>query len=62
MKLLGQLNARSLVVGDLIEVAGFLSAVTNVFVDGMMVSIETDKLHPFELCYLDKVKVYSSLS
>lgn len=62
MKLLGKLNASSLVIGDLIEMAGFLSVVTSVFVDGVKVRIETNKLHPFELCCLDKIKVYSSLN
>lgn len=62
MKLLGKLKANSLAIGDLIEVAGFLSVVTSVFVDGVRVVIETDKLHPFELCCIDEVKVYSSFN
>lgn len=62
MKLLGKLKANSLATGDLIEVSGFLSVVTSVFVDGVKVVIETDKLHPFELCFLDEIKVYSSFN
>lgn len=62
MKLLGKLNARSLMVGDKIEMAGFLSVVTSVSVMGMGVVIETDKLHHFKLCCIEKIKVYSALN
>jgi len=61
MKLLGKLNARSLLVGDIIEVSGVVSKIESISFEGMLVSIETDMFHPFNLCCFEKVKVYSSL-
>ena len=62
MKLLGKLNAGSLMVGDLIEISGSISKIESISVTGVLVSIETDKIHPFKLYHLEKIKVYSSFS
>ena len=61
MKLLGKLNASSLLVGDIIEVSGVVSKIESISFEGMLVSIETDMFHSFKLCYFERVKVYSSL-
>lgn len=59
MKLLGKLNARSLMNGDVIEIYGVLQTIVTCSTNNNVVTIETDKCYPFILNALEKVKIYA---
>lgn len=59
MKTLGRLNARSLIVGDLVRLNGHATKIIAVEIVGMSVKIETEMFHPVQLCSLEKVTVLS---
>lgn len=59
MKLLGKLNASSLVAGDLIRIAGYVTKVSAVSITGANVTVETEMFEAVSFGYCDKVSLFS---
>lgn len=59
MKLLGKLKAASLVVGDHIRVAGYVTKITAITTIGVRVVVETEMFEDVGFDYCDKVSLFS---